>query len=221
MSDKLTVLLSEDEKEVAQLYRLKLTLDGYSVEVAEDGESGLKKALEIKPELIFLDIKMPGMDGFEVLKHLRESEVTKKTPIVILSNFDEQEMIEKGLTLGANEDLIKSQFNPAGHTTKTQNNSTILVATLNQKIVGKGKSVNFKIFYTIDSLAVKRGRIWEVNIPQIVTSENVSAYKLTGSVPKNFGKLGKIAPQPSQVVDETTRTNYIFSQDSLVDSGID
>ena len=104
--------------------------------------------------------------------------------------------------------------------TKTQNNSTILVATLNQKIVGKGKSVNFKIFYTIDSLAVKRGRIWEVNIPQIVTSENVSAYKLTVSVPKNFGKLGKIAPQPSQVVDETTRTNYIFSQDSLVDSGI-
>ncbi|HEY4694866.1 MAG TPA: response regulator [Candidatus Nanoarchaeia archaeon] len=113
MSDKLTVLLIEDEKEVAQLYRLKLTLDGYSVEVAEDGESGLKKALEIKPELIFLDIKMPGMDGFEVLKHLRESEVTKKTPIVILSNFDEQEMIEKGLTLGANEYLIKSQFNPA------------------------------------------------------------------------------------------------------------
>src|SRR3989344_7640020 len=113
MSDKLTVLLIEDEKEVAQLYRLKLTLDGYSVEVAEDGESGLKKALEIKPELIFLDIKMPGMDGFEVLKHLRANEVTKKTPIVILSNFDEQEMIEKGLTLGANEYLIKSQFNPA------------------------------------------------------------------------------------------------------------
>ncbi len=113
MSENLSVLLIEDEKEVAELYRLKLSLDGYKVEVAEDGESGLKKALETKPELIFLDIKMPGMDGFEVLKHLRSSEVTKNTPIVILSNFDEQEMIEKGLTLGANEYLIKSQFNPA------------------------------------------------------------------------------------------------------------
>lgn len=113
MNENLKVLLIEDEHEVAELYRLKLTLDGYSVEVAEDGKEGLEKALKLNPELIFLDIKMPGMDGFEVLKHLRSNEVTKKTPIVILSNFDEQEMIEKGLTLGANEYLIKSQFNPA------------------------------------------------------------------------------------------------------------
>lgn len=120
MNDKLKVLLIEDEKEVAELYRLKLSLDGYSVGVAENGEIGLKKALEEKPELIFLDIKMPGMDGFEVLKHLRASEVTKKTPVVILSNFDEQEMIEKGLTLGANEYLIKSQFTPADLSAKAK-----------------------------------------------------------------------------------------------------
>lgn len=112
MSESLKVLLIEDEKEVAELYRLKLSLDGYNVSIAYDGQEGLNKAFELKPELIFLDIKMPGMDGFEVLKHLRESEITKTTPIVILSNFDEQEMIEKGLTLGANEYLIKSQFNP-------------------------------------------------------------------------------------------------------------
>lgn len=112
MSETLKVLLIEDEKEVAELYRLKLSLDGYSVEVAENGEEGLKKALAARPELIFLDIKMPGMDGFEVLKHLRANKLTKDTPIVILSNFDEQEMIEKGLTLGANEYLIKSQFSP-------------------------------------------------------------------------------------------------------------
>ena len=121
MSDKLKVLLIEDEKEVAELYRLKLSLDGYSVEVAENGEIGLKKALSEDPELIFLDIKMPGMDGFEVLKHLRENEITKKTPVVILSNFDEQEMIEKGLTLGANEYLIKSQFTPADLSAKAKN----------------------------------------------------------------------------------------------------
>ncbi len=112
MSDALKVLLIEDEKEVAELYRLKLSLDGYSVTVARDGKEGLEKAFELKPDLIFLDIKMPGLDGFEVLKNLRLNDLTKTTPVVILSNFDEQEMIEKGLTLGANEYLIKSQFNP-------------------------------------------------------------------------------------------------------------
>lgn len=120
MNDNLTVLLIEDEKEVAELYRLKLSLDSYNVLVAEDGKSGLEKAVSEKPDLIFLDIKMPGMDGFEVLKHLRENEITKKTPIVILSNFDEQEMIEKGLSLGANEYLIKSQFTPSELSAKTK-----------------------------------------------------------------------------------------------------
>ncbi len=120
MNEKLKVLLIEDEKEVAELYRLKLSLDGYEVSVAADGQEGLKKALDTKPDLIFLDIKMPGMDGFEVLKNLRNNEVSKKTPIIILSNFDEQEMIEKGLSLGANEYLIKSQFNPSELSAKTK-----------------------------------------------------------------------------------------------------
>lgn len=120
MNDNLKVLLIEDEKEVAELYRLKLSLDGYNVVVAADGTEGLKKAIEVRPDLIFLDIKMPGMDGFEVLKHLRSNEITKNTPVIILSNFDEQEMIEKGLSLGANEYFIKSQFNPGELSAKTK-----------------------------------------------------------------------------------------------------
>ena len=110
--DKIRVLLIEDEEEVAELYKIKLTLDGYEVLVATSGQEGLDKALKEKPELIFLDIKMPEMDGFEVLKQLRESPKTEGTPIIILSNFDEEDLIEKGLTLGANEYLIKSQFTP-------------------------------------------------------------------------------------------------------------
>lgn len=109
---KIKVLLIEDEPEVLELYRLKLTLDDYDVVAAVSGKEGLSKAFSEKPELIFLDIKMPEMDGFEVLKKLRQSSKTKNTPVVILSNFDEEEMIEKGLSLGANEFLIKSQFTP-------------------------------------------------------------------------------------------------------------
>lgn len=110
--DKIRVLLIEDEEEVAELYKIKLTLDGYEVLVATGGQEGLDKALKENPELIFLDIKMPEMDGFEVLKKLRKSSKTEGTPVIILSNFDEEDLIEKGLTLGANEYLIKSQFTP-------------------------------------------------------------------------------------------------------------
>ncbi len=110
--NKIKVLLIEDEKEVSELYKLKLTLDDYEVLTATSGQEGLDLAFEQAPELIFLDIKMPEMDGFEVLKRLRENAKTKDVPVVILSNFDEQELIEKGLTLGANEYLIKSQFTP-------------------------------------------------------------------------------------------------------------
>lgn len=119
--NKIRVLLIEDEKEVLELYKLKLTLDDYEVITAQSGQEGLEKAFSEKPDLIYLDIKMPEMDGFEVLKHLRAEEATKDTPIVILSNFDEQEMIEKGLTLGANEYLIKSQFSPEQISSKVKN----------------------------------------------------------------------------------------------------
>jgi len=119
-TDKIKVLLIEDEPDVLELYRLKLTLDDYDVITAPNGPEGLKKAQDEGPELIFLDIKMPGMDGFEVLKHLRNNDQTKDIPVVILSNFDEESMVEKGLALGANEYLIKSHFSPGSLSEKLQ-----------------------------------------------------------------------------------------------------
>lgn len=119
-SDKVKVLLIEDEPEVLELYRLKLTLDDYDVVTATNGQEGLDKAAAEKPELIFLDIKMPGMDGFDVLKHLRGAEATKDIPVIILSNFDEEAMVEKGLALGANEYLIKSHISPGNLSDKAR-----------------------------------------------------------------------------------------------------
>jgi len=119
-ADKIKVLLIEDEPEVLELYRLKLTLDDYDVTTAQNGLEGLAKAESEKPELIFLDIKMPGMDGFEVLKRLRKNDSTKDIPVVILSNFDEESMVEKGLALGASDYLIKSHFSPASLSEKLQ-----------------------------------------------------------------------------------------------------
>jgi len=112
-SDEIRVLFVEDDPTVAQMYRLKLELDGYQVIMAKDGEEGLRLANEIEPDIVFLDIRLPKVDGFAVLEGLRSREETRNVPVVILSNYGEQELVERGLKLGALEYLIKSQTTPA------------------------------------------------------------------------------------------------------------
>ena len=107
------VLFVEDDPSVAQMYKLKLELDGYQVMVAPDGEQALEQATANPPDIIFLDIRLPKMDGLAVLEKLRETESTKHVPVVILSNYSERELVERGLKLGALEYLIKSQTTPA------------------------------------------------------------------------------------------------------------
>ncbi len=107
------VLLVEDDVAVAQMYRLKLELDGYAVDVAVDGLQALQMATGHPPDIIFLDIRLPKMDGLGVLEALRRDERTRKVPVVILSNYTERELVERGLRLGALEYLIKSQTSPA------------------------------------------------------------------------------------------------------------
>ncbi len=113
MSDEVRVLFIEDDPTVAQMYKLKLELDGYQVTMAKDGEEGLQLTSEVKPDIIFLDIRLPKMDGFAVLEGLRANEETRQIPVVILSNYGERELVERGLKLGALEYLIKSQTTPA------------------------------------------------------------------------------------------------------------
>ena len=111
--DRLRVLFVEDDPSVAQMYKLKLELDGYDVDVASDGEMALDMVAKAPPDIIFLDIRLPKLDGFGVLEALRENPTTKTRPVVILSNYSEQELVERGLKLGALDYLIKSQTTPA------------------------------------------------------------------------------------------------------------
>jgi CheY-like chemotaxis protein len=107
------ILFVEDDPTVAEMYRVKLELDGYSVEVATDGEQALQIAQADPPDIIFLDIRLPKMDGLAVLEALRGDDRTRAVPVVILSNYSQQELIERGLKLGALEYLVKSQMTPA------------------------------------------------------------------------------------------------------------
>jgi CheY-like chemotaxis protein len=107
------VLFVEDDPSVAQMYKLKLELDGYKVEIATDGEMALKMAGSALPDIIFLDIRLPKLDGIGVLEALRADPRTRPLPVVILSNYNEKELVERGAKLGALDHLIKSQTTPA------------------------------------------------------------------------------------------------------------
>ncbi|HEX4212704.1 MAG TPA: response regulator [Candidatus Dormibacteraeota bacterium] len=106
------VLLVEDDREFAQMYQLKLEADGYDVTHARDGEEGLRLATELRPDLIFLDVRMPRMNGLELLQELRKRDETRETPVVILSNYGEDELRQQGLALGILEWLIKADVTP-------------------------------------------------------------------------------------------------------------
>ena len=111
-ADDVTVLFVEDDVSVAQMYRLKLELDGYSVDIATDGLAALEKARAL-PDIIFLDIRLPKLDGLSVLEKLRAEPLTAGIPVVILSNWNEKELVDRGLRLGALDHLIKSKTTPA------------------------------------------------------------------------------------------------------------
>jgi DNA-binding response OmpR family regulator len=111
--DEIKVLLIEDDKAAAEMYRVRLVSDGYTVIHAEDGEQGLSLAGAETPDFIYLDIRLPRIDGFEVLARLRANPLTAMIPVIILSNFGEPEFRERGLKLGALEFLVKADTTPA------------------------------------------------------------------------------------------------------------
>ena len=113
MAGKKRILLVEDDEFLAELYATKLNLEGYQVELAGDGEKGLRLAKSGKPELILLDIILPKKDGFEVLKELKADPVTKPIPIILLTNLSQRDEVKKGLDLGASDYLIKAHFMPS------------------------------------------------------------------------------------------------------------
>lgn len=106
------ILIVEDDKFLRELIFEKLNTEGYEVSKAADGEEGVKKIEEEKPDLVLLDLILPGMDGFEVLSKVREKKELSQIPIIILSNLGQKEDIERGLTLGATDFMVKAHFTP-------------------------------------------------------------------------------------------------------------
>ncbi len=106
------ILIIEDDKFLRQLIARKLTAENYEIAEAVDGEEGIKKVQEEKPNLVLLDLILPGIDGFEVLSRMKKDETIASIPVIILSNLGQKEDIEKGFNLGAADYLIKAHFTP-------------------------------------------------------------------------------------------------------------
>ena len=106
------ILIVEDDKFLRELISHKLIKEGYDIIEAADGEEGIKKAMEEKPDLVLLDLILPGIDGFEVLYRMKASPETSSIPVIILSNLGQKDDVEKGMRLGASDYLIKAHFTP-------------------------------------------------------------------------------------------------------------
>jgi len=104
------ILLVEDDKFLRDLLSKKLSDNNHSVSEAFDGEEAIKKVNAEKPDIVLLDIVLPGMDGFEVLKEIKSAEASANTPVMILSNLGQKEDMEKALRLGAADYLVKAKF---------------------------------------------------------------------------------------------------------------
>ena len=107
------VLMVEDHPDIADLYQLKLQLEGYRVAVASDGAVGLELARSLKPDLILLDIHVPQLDGLQMLAALREDETTRDQLVVICSEDDDPELMKEARRLSAAAYLIKAHLLPS------------------------------------------------------------------------------------------------------------
>ncbi len=107
------ILVVEDDNFLLSMYATKLNLENYKVLQATTGVQALKVVTKELPDLILLDLKLPEMDGFEVLKNLKASQETSSVPVIVLTNYSEKEHIDQCFSLGAADYLIKAHFVPS------------------------------------------------------------------------------------------------------------
>lgn len=106
------ILIIEDDQVVANVYRNKLAVEGYKVEIAPDGEAGLKVMRTYKPELIILDLMLPTISGIEVIREIRNEQEFAKVPVIVFSNTYLTNLIQEAWRAGASKCLSKSNCSP-------------------------------------------------------------------------------------------------------------
>ncbi len=118
------ILLIEDEEMLATMYKTKFEKEGLAIDVASDGEAGVAMAQAQPYSVVLVDIIMPKLDGFAVLKKLRSMPQYATTPIIMLTNLGQEEDVAKGKEYGATDYLVKANFTPSQVLEKIKNVSS-------------------------------------------------------------------------------------------------
>ncbi|GAC1690346.1 MAG: response regulator [Candidatus Dormibacteraceae bacterium] len=108
-----TVLIVDDDPVISMMYSLGLERAGYTVLVAKTGQAGLDMALKALPDLILLDVRIPILDGIEVLARLAADSSTREIPVVMLSNYSEPALVDRIVRLGAKQYIVKIETTPS------------------------------------------------------------------------------------------------------------
>jgi len=104
------ILIVDDDQRLSSVYAMALKANGFDVTIAGGGQEGITKVLELKPDLVVLDMMMPAVSGKDVLEAMKGSSETKDIKVVMFSALSDKDLRTKVLTLGADEYIIKSQL---------------------------------------------------------------------------------------------------------------
>lgn len=106
------ILIIEDDLFMSRMYHKIFTYENYEVETASNGEEGLAKVKEVKPEIILLDIMMPKMNGFQVLEAIKNDSEIRDIPVIMLSNLAGDQDVDEAKQKGASDYIVKSNYTP-------------------------------------------------------------------------------------------------------------
>lgn len=113
-------MIVDDDDFLLEMYSLKFRESGFLVEVAQNGEDAVKKAKEVSPDVILLDVVMPKMDGFDVLRNLHKENIAPNAVVLVLTNLGQKDDLERGMKLGATDYIVKAHYTPSEVVKKVQ-----------------------------------------------------------------------------------------------------
>ncbi|KKT41244.1 MAG: Alkaline phosphatase synthesis transcriptional regulatory protein PhoP, partial [Parcubacteria group bacterium GW2011_GWA2_44_13] len=110
----------DDDEFLLEMYALKFKESGFVVEIAKNGEEAVQKAKEVSPDVMLLDVVMPRMDGFDVLRVLRKENIAPRAVVLILTNLGQKDDFDRGIKLGATDYIVKAHYTPSEVVKKVQ-----------------------------------------------------------------------------------------------------
>lgn len=191
---KAKILVIEDEKDILDIIEFNLEKEGYKVKCVESGEEGLKHAREKIPDIILLDLMLPGIDGLDVCRVLKNDSKTRHIPIIMITAKSEESDIVSGLEMGA-DDYITKPFSPkvllarvkavlrkvsmASGESDIIKKKDLIIDKGRREVLSKGKKVDltFTEFELLYLLAKRPGWVFTRN--QIVQAVKGDGYPVT------------------------------------------